>query len=71
MQLPLVENWRAGAFVTYNLFWIPVSDDLWFEMVNVTANVKVKLAATNFGRLSPKIEQLYIDFGSSDIFSMN
>ena len=40
-------------------------------MVNVTANLRVKLAATNFGRLAPKIDRIYIDFGLSDIFSAN
>jgi hypothetical protein len=24
LQLPLVENWKAGADVTYRLFWIPI-----------------------------------------------
>lgn len=71
MQLPLVENWQMEALVTYTLFWIPIQDELWFKLNDVTANIKLKLAATNFGRLSPKIEKMYIDFGTSDIHSMN
>lgn len=69
LQLPLIENWKAQADVTYGLFWIPISDTLWVELNNVTASVKVQLYATNFGKLSPKIKDIFIDFGTSDIFS--
>lgn len=29
MQLPLIENLRADAKITYYFFWIPIVDDLW------------------------------------------
>lgn len=69
MALPLIENWQASALVTYDLFWIPVQDLLWVNLVNVTAYVQVELNATTLGRIAPKLRKIKIDFGLSDIYS--
>jgi hypothetical protein len=71
LQLPLIENWRADAKFTYNLFWIPVVDDLWVDLVNVTASVQVELKASSYGKLRPQIKRIKLDFGGSDIYSRN
>lgn len=69
LALPLIENWQASALVTYDLFWIPVQDLLWVNLVNVTAYVQVELNATSLGRIAPKLRKIKVDFGLSDIYS--
>ena len=69
MALPLIESWKASADFTYYMFWIPIQDHLWVEMVNVTAYLQVSMTATTFGKVRPQIKAIKINFGNSDIYS--
>lgn len=71
MQLPLIENLRADAKITYYFFWIPIVDDLWVQFTNVTANVQVQLKASSHGKLRPQLKRIKLSLGTSDIYSRN